>query len=74
MVSVLGRWLMWIGGGLLLVGLALHLLGRLPWAGRLPGDIVVHRGNFTLYAPLGTMILVSLLLTLVLNLILRLRR
>jgi hypothetical protein len=52
-----------IGGGLLLAS----KLG----IGRLPGDIVVRRGNFTLYAPLGLMIVVSVVLTLVLNVILR---
>ena len=36
--------------------------------GRLPGDIVIRRGNFQLYAPVGLMILLSLLPTLVLNL------
>ncbi len=70
----LGRLLIWIGGALLLLGLLLLLLSRLPWAGRLPGDIVVRREGFTLFVPLGTMVLLSLLLTVVLNLIIRLRR
>jgi hypothetical protein len=70
----LGRWLMWLGGGLFLMGLLIYLLGKLPWAGRLPGDIVVRRENLTIYAPLGTMIFVSVVLTLILNLIIRLRR
>jgi hypothetical protein len=39
-------------------------LGRLP---RVPGDIVVERPNLTIYVPLGTMILLSVVLTLVLN-------
>jgi hypothetical protein len=65
---------MWLGGGLFLMGLLIYLLGRLPWAGRLPADIVVRRENFTIYAPLGTMIFVSVVLTLILNLIIRLRR
>jgi hypothetical protein len=70
----IGRWLMWLGGGLFLMGLLIYLLGKLPWAGRLPGDIVVRRENLTIYAPLGTMIFVSVVLTLILNLIIRLRR
>jgi hypothetical protein len=65
---------MWLGVGLFLVGLLIYLLGKLPWAGRLPGDLVVRRGDFIVYAPLGTMIVLSLVLTLVLNLIIRLRR
>jgi hypothetical protein len=40
------------------------LAGKLPWVGRLPGDIVLHRKNFTFYFPLATSILISLLLTL----------
>jgi hypothetical protein len=52
-----------LGGGLLLASkLGLE---------RLPGDIVLRRGNFTLYAPIGLMILLSLIGTLVLNLFLR---
>lgn len=74
MFTSFGRLLLWIGGGLFLLGLLLVLLGKSPWAGRLPGDIVVRRDNFTLYAPLGTMLLVSLVLTVVLNVIIRLRR
>ena len=43
--------------------------GRVPWLGRLPGDIHVQRGNWTFFFPLGTSIVLSLLLTLVLWLI-----
>jgi hypothetical protein len=56
-----------IGLGLLIAGLGvvLVLAGRLPWIGRLPGDIHVQRGNWTFYFPLATSLLVSLVLTLV---------
>jgi uncharacterized membrane protein len=70
----IGRWLIWLGAGLILAGVLIYLLSKLPWAWRLPGDIVIRRDNFTLYAPLGAMIVVSIVLTLVLNLIIRLRR
>ena len=56
-----------IGAGLLIaaIGVALLLAGnRLPWLGRLPGDIVIKRENFTVYFPLATSIIVSLALTL----------
>lgn len=70
----LGRWMMLAGGALFVVGALVWLGGRLPWFGNLPGDIVVRRDNFTLYAPLGTMLLLSVLLTIVLNVIARLFR
>ncbi len=65
----IGRALIIIGGVLLAMGLLLTLAGRLPWLGRLPGDIVIQRRNFTLYIPIATGLLISLLLSLVLWLI-----
>lgn len=56
-----------IGVGLLIAaaGALLLLLGnKLPWLGRLPGDIVIKRENFAVYFPLATSIIVSLALTL----------
>jgi len=70
----LGRTLIWIGGGLLALGLLFVLIGKIPGLGRLPGDIVIRRENVTIFIPLGTMILVSVVLTLLLNLIARLKR
>ena len=64
----LGRVLMFLGAALLVVGLLVTFGGRLPWLGRLPGDIVYRRGNFTFYFPLVTSLLLSALLTLVLAL------
>ncbi|MCB0133202.1 MAG: DUF2905 domain-containing protein [Caldilineaceae bacterium] len=69
-----GRLLMWLGGSLLLLGALLTVSGRVPWLGHLPGDIVVKRENFTFFAPIGTMIVLSLLLSLLFNLIGRLLR
>ena len=63
----LGRVLMILGAALFVVGLLSSLAPRVPWLGRLPGDIVYRRGNFTLYFPLATSILLSLLLTLLLS-------
>jgi len=62
----LGRILIFIGVGIVALGLILTLVGRIPLLGRLPGDIVFRRGNFTLYFPLATSILLSLLLTVLL--------
>ncbi len=65
---------MLLGGVIFIVGVLISLSGRVPWLGNLPGDIVVKRDSFTLIAPLGSMLVISLLLTLVLNLIVRLFR
>jgi len=59
----LGRLLIAVGALLLVAGLLLSLGGRLPWLGRLPGDIVVERPGFRFYFPLATSILLSLLLS-----------
>jgi hypothetical protein len=56
---------------LAILGVLLVLAGRIPFIGRLPGDIVYQRGNFTLYIPLMTMLILSLLLTILLNLLFR---
>ncbi len=55
---------------LALVGGALFLAARLG-VERFPGDVVVRRGNFTLYAPIGLMILLSIVPTIALNVFLR---
>ena len=70
----LGRALVWIGGGLLALGILFVLIGKIPGLGRLPGDILIKRENLTIFIPLGAMILVSIVLTLLLNLIARWRR
>lgn len=73
-MDTVGKVLLFLGGGLFLLGLLFIMLGKLPGIGRLPGDILIHRGSFTLYIPLVTMLLVSLVLTIVVNVILRLFR
>jgi hypothetical protein len=56
--------------GLILVGLGLILLyvPKIPWLGKLPGDITIKRENFTFYFPLATSILISVLLTILFSL------
>ena len=66
----IGRGMLVFGALLLVLGAALIIAERLG-LGRLPGDIVVERKNFRFYAPVATSILVSLVLTLVANLLLR---
>jgi uncharacterized protein HemY len=60
--------------GLLMVILGVVLLaagtlsGKVPWLGRLPGDIYIRRDNFTLYFPLATGIIISIILTVIFSL------
>jgi len=64
----LGRFLI-IAGVLLVIAGAIFLLApKLPWLGHLPGDISYKRGNFSFYFPLGTCILISVVLTLIMYL------
>jgi hypothetical protein len=65
----LGKALVAFGLLIVLAGVVLMLVGRVPWIGRLPGDIHVQRGNFTFYFPLATSLLLSVVLTLVLYLL-----
>ncbi len=60
----LGRLLVIFGVVLAAAGVLIMFSGKLPWLGRLPGDIVLQRKHFTFYFPLATSILISLLLTL----------
>ncbi len=70
----MGRMLLILGGILVVVGLVLTFAGRIPWLGRLPGDIRIQRDNVTCIVPLATSLLLSLLLTVVLNIVVRLLR
>jgi hypothetical protein len=67
-VPELGRFL--IGLGLLIVaaGVVVLVAGRIPWLGRLPGDIVVRRGPVTFYFPLVTSLVVSVVLSVIFGL------
>ena len=59
----LGRLLIALGVVAVAAGVALAFADRLPWLGRLPGDIVVRRGPVTVYLPLGTCLVVSVVLS-----------
>jgi hypothetical protein len=72
-VDALGKTLLIAGAVVAAIGGVIFLASRFGIP-RMPGDIVVRRGNFTFYAPLGLMLLVSLALTLLLNLVARFRR
>jgi len=54
-----------LGGIFLLLG---NFAGKVPWIGRLPGDIYIERGNWSFYFPLATSIVISIILTLIFSL------
>lgn len=65
-MSSLGKSLIVVGLVIALIGVLLSFAGRIPWLGRLPGDIYLKRENFTFYFPLATSIIVSLVLSFIL--------
>ena len=72
--STLGRGLLYLGLGLALLGGLVLLLGRVVNLGSLPGDLVYDGDNVRVYVPIATMIVLSVVLTLLVNLALRLFR
>jgi hypothetical protein len=64
MVSI-GKALVLFGVVLIAAGIFLQLAHRIPWFGRLPGDIMVQKRNFTFYFPVTTSIIVSIILSLI---------
>ena len=65
MSSELGKALIVAGILLVAVGLLLTFSGRLNFIGKLPGDLHIERENFSFFFPLGTCLLISLLLSLI---------
>jgi hypothetical protein len=70
-LAPIGKLLLVAGGILILIGLLLAWGLDIPWLGRLPGDIALRRGNFRIYFPLTTSILLSVVITLILYLLRR---
>jgi hypothetical protein len=60
-----GKLLIIIGLVTIAVGGIMLIAGKLPWLGRLPGDIVIERKNYSFYFPLATSILISIILSLI---------
>ncbi len=63
-----GKTLMIFGAILFIVGLVLYFGAKIPWLGRLPGDIHVEKENFSFYFPVVTCIILSVILTVIFNL------
>lgn len=54
---------------MVIAGVLIHFAPKFPFPGKLPGDVVIERGNFKMYIPVTTSILISLLISIVLFLI-----
>ncbi len=65
-IQYIGKFLIITGMVIAVLGGLLVLSGKVPWLGRLPGDIFIQRKNFTFYFPLATSILLSILITFIL--------
>lgn len=65
-IQHIGRFLIITGIIIAAVGGLFLLSGKIPWLGKLPGDIVIQRKNFTFYFPLATSILLSIIITFIL--------
>ncbi len=74
-MSDLGKILVGFGVVMIVLGaillLAGTLSGKVPWIGRLPGDIYIERGTWSFYFPLATSIIISLVLTLIVSVFFR---
>jgi len=64
----LGKMLILLGVFIILIGFLLVIGEKIPWIGRLPGDIIIRKKNFTFYFPIVTSILISIILTLLFTL------
>ncbi len=65
MMPAVGKMLIILGAIIILAGVLLLLANKIPFIGRLPGDILVKRENFTFYFPLTTSIIISVVLSLI---------
>jgi len=66
-----GKILIFFGFFLILIGLIFSFAGKIPYLGKLPGDIYIKRENFTFYFPITTCILISIILSIIFYLISR---
>lgn len=67
-----GKFLILIGVFITVLGLFLAFWSRIPFLGKLPGDIFVQKGNFQFFFPIVTCLVISGLLTILINSIMRL--
>lgn len=69
--NLLGKTLIILGFILIIAGLIFIFAHKIPWVGKLPGDIYIQKKNFTFYFPFVSCILISIILSIILWLIVR---
>ncbi|MFA6358646.1 MAG: DUF2905 domain-containing protein [Candidatus Omnitrophota bacterium] len=67
----IGKTLIFFGVFMILLGLFFVFPGKIPYLGKLPGDIAIHTKKFHFYFPLATSLIISFLLTIIINVIFR---
>ncbi len=67
----IGKILLIIGGVIVILGLLLLFSNHIPFLGKLPGDIMIKKDNVTFYFPIVTFIIISIILTVIVNVIIR---
>ncbi len=70
-MNMLGKILILFGIVFILLGIFLIFFQRIPYLGKLPGDIIIRRGNTVIYFPIVTCILLSIIFSLILNIFFR---
>jgi len=67
-VGALGKLLILLGVFIIVIGLLLLIGEKIPWIGKLPGDIIIRKEKFSFYFPLTTCLIISIVLTLLFTL------
>lgn len=70
-VNTLGRLLIIVGGFIIIAGLIILVAGKIPFLGKLPGDIHIKGKSWSVHFPLVTSIVLSIILTVIINLLFR---
>jgi len=74
MISHFAKILIFVGSLLILLGIIFIIGSKIPYFGKLPGDIYIKRENFTFYAPIGTCLVLSIIFSIIFYLVSRLFR
>jgi hypothetical protein len=60
-----------VGGAIILLGLLMLFASHIPFIGKLPGDTIIKRENLTLYFPIVSFLLISIILSVIISLIIK---